>query len=220
MGATFVCYTQSSIKSLKDSIVIETFFGETNDVLYWNGKKYNCSYSPLNIFDGYNALYTPINTICFNTYENIIDDKNYAAIWIIIDDYLYLCDVRAVCDDEIYIEIENYCESFGKKFIIDDLFSIKMHRLERLIGRYLQKKFPVGIYKYPLGAGSVIAADWFNGNIKIKDQSSDYFAPYQQLEFKAGKAKSIQNMIYYEWDDMKKTIYNNSTPTFLRKPKE
>ncbi len=215
MATTFVCQSQSGIKIRKDSIVINTFFGKTNDKLYWNGKKYNCSASPLNILKGYKRLYS--STMCFNTYEGFVDDKNYAAIWLIIDDCLYLCDVTAACDDDVLIKIKDYAEGFNRNLTFYDLFLIRMIPLERLTGKKLQKKFPAGIYKYPLGSGNVFFADWFNGTIDIKSQSSRYYTPYQRLEFKAGRVVSIQNMVYYEWETIKKTLPKNKIPPLLKR---
>lgn len=213
-----VCKSQSKIKANRDSIVYEAFEGDTNDRLYWDNKKYSCSESPLSVFNGYESLYPSLFTICFNTYMNIRDDKQYVAIWIIIDDYLYLCDIEPACEDIIYIPIEDYCKAFQKNLTFNDIFRIKMIPVEELTGRKFQKKFSTGIYTYPMETGYVIPANWFNGIIDIKVSSSNYFAPYQRLVFKAGKVISVQNMIYYEWDDMKKTIYENSVPTFLKKP--
>ena len=191
-----LCFSQSKFLKLTDSVVVYAFNGDTNDNLFWDKKKYFCSYSPLSVFRGYDSLYIHPNIICENSYENISDDKQYSAIWVIVDNYLYLCDIKSVCE-EIYPCFKDYIEAYERNISLGEQFLIKMFPLEKLIGQKFQKKFPTGIYNAPLSSGYVIAAEWFNGAIDIKPESTDYFDPYLRLVFKKGKIISTQKLIYY-----------------------
>jgi hypothetical protein len=128
------------------------------------------------------------------------------AIWAIVGNYLYLCDIALLCDDNTHPSLEDYRKGFSRGLTPNDLFLIKLIPLEELTGRKFQKHFPIGILKYPLN-GYALFADWFNDTIKIKEEDEpSYFAPYQQLEFEAGKVISLQNMIYYEWEEISNSL--------------
>lgn len=198
---------QLKVVAEKDSVVYDTFSAWTNDWLYWNGEIYNYSDTPLNVFQGYDSLYRPWFILCESS-GTVRMDKDYMAIWSIMDDRLYLCDMVIVCNDDTYPRFEDYSSGFMRGLTFDDLFLIRLNPLEELTDRRFKKQFPAGIYKRPLGSGYAISADWFNGTIDIKRESSDYFASYRRLIFKNGRIVSIQNLIYcdYLWDSVKQKM--------------
>ncbi|MDR2917391.1 MAG: hypothetical protein LBV74_21565 [Tannerella sp.] len=204
-------------------IVIRAFNAGSNDWLYWEGKRYNCSESPLNAFIGYDSLYAPWFILCENS-GLVRHEKNYMTVWEIKDNCLYLCDIIISCNDNTHPSIEDCIKGFSRKLTFNDAFLIKMIPIEELTNRKFQIEFPVGIYKYPLGSGYVIPADWFDGAIDIKEESPYYFAPYQRLTFKSGKLVSIQNLIYYDWESIKESIkkekekINKNRPPYLFSP--
>lgn len=202
-GTVLSGVAQSEAVMVKDSIVYDSFFATTNDELYWNGKGYNCSVSPLYTFTGYDMIedFFP-ELLCETFYENRIDDKQYIIFWTIIDSCLYLCDDMVwVCTpyDIILPTIKDYQTAFQEKRTFDDWRVIRLIPLEELIGRKFRKKFPSGIYNYPSGSGYVVAADWFNGELDVLNMDANPYGPYQRLTFKAGKLISVRQLNYVHW---------------------
>jgi hypothetical protein len=141
----------SANKSLSQT-KIYSFAAHTNDEVYWKDTRYMCDISPLSYFTGYEYVYGDYD-IC-ETYSTLpkYPDKNYIAHWTIIDDMLYMYDVKNACaifenDDD---KLDNsFIEMFLKVKFSKDFLSETDKKNERL-------------------KNGVIPAIWFTDTLYIK----------------------------------------------------
>jgi hypothetical protein len=122
-------------------------------MLYWKDTMFMCNDSPLSLFTGYDSVFREYND-CRIDYEGIlkVSDKNYYAFWTIIDNMLYLYDVKYACARDS-IEYKNF-----KRDSIETFLNAKFSR----------DILPKSAKKDEHFKNGVIPAVWFSDTLYIK----------------------------------------------------
>jgi hypothetical protein len=127
------------------------FFAKTVDNFHWKGTDYMCNISPLSSISGYDTVYNDKEQCRINYGMPMIQDKNYQALWTIINDVLYLYDVVFMCARD----------SSSLKLDYDNIEKF-------LNAKFLKKSLSKADKKNELYKNGVIPAKWFTGKLYIK----------------------------------------------------
>lgn len=186
--------SSAQVKSPKKSrsvIELTLFTGMTSDMFYWDGVRCLMSLSPLYFFEGFKDIYpdVPCYEIQADFGEMPYEDKNYGAVWGVIDKMLYLCEVE-------------FRYSFLSEKEINKLFpdNEQYKKLEKLIGARFRKLTTYKNAQIPISPYGVIPATWVNGTFYIK-RIREYETvrqwdalPCKRLVFKQGKLISVDDV--------------------------
>lgn len=196
-----LCITQIKSDTLsRQEAKRKLFYGLTSDMFYWDGVRCMMSRSPLDVFDQYEGIYSdvPRYKILAEFGKLPFQDKNYGAVWGIIDSTLYLCDVDF-----------RYSRLSADK--IKKLFpeNLQYKKLEDLVRTKFQKSTIYKDVKIPISPCGVIPAFWVNGAFYIKrfrtNESIDQWKalPCKRLEFKQGRLISVDDVLDMDARDLK-----------------
>lgn len=179
---------------------MDYFYSEvvrTNDNLYYpnNEINYLINKSPLSYFSGYKSVYQEENTVVI--VDNPLfekfgvqggNEKDYSAVWLIMANNLYLCDIF---------------QKIGNK---------EKNELYSLMENFLKMKFDINNIptpNIPTGVHGLIKASWFTDTLYVKksnrDESLNYRQwqemPYIRLIFKKGEiisSDTIHNKVWFD----------------------
>ena len=136
----------------------------TSDALYIEGTPYYMERTPLDHFEGYADLFSELDSpedveVLGRMKDTSIPikhkDKNYEAIWKIVNDTLYLSDIR-------FSSLEGQHTDAFLKFPHDEQYKA----IEHLTG--IPFRFDAELSKVaPRSPSGVLPARWFSGTIRI-----------------------------------------------------
>lgn len=201
------------------------FFRVTTDILYWNRNEFLMSSSPLSSFSKYKTLYpevpcAEISSIYGTPLGNLLE-KNYIAIWKLVDGYLYLGypwlytvksregndllrsdSVPACWKPIMHIEDLRIFEPLEQ--LVGERFS--HHRVIWPFEKYMQLSY-VANSILPRSPYGVIPATWVSGIFYIKKcrdrlhESIDRWnrSPYYRLIFEQGILVSVTVVNGADW---------------------
>lgn len=145
---------------------------ETSDEIYLNGTKYFITKSPLAVFKGYDKLFsdpeleakyrkisnylTSIPEVGSSSYP-LVQDKKYSALWKIVDNKLFLNDIKLAM-------IVDPAEETQKLFPNNEQYIA----IERLTGGKFDTAHNASTAE-PVAPQGVIPATWVNGKYLIKE---------------------------------------------------
>lgn len=173
----------------------------SNDYLYWNGEKYLVNLSPLHAFREYRSLYPEMPTVKFGmrTGTRGVEDKNYAAVWLLRNDSLFLVRLDF---EPYYSDYKVYPPKEKDPNIpsLDTLYG----RMERMLKTSFGPRddLAAGDSLKVIGSYGVIPAVWVNGRVIVRGcyrfcgsvQKWDRTTPFKVLSFQDGKLMSVKKV--------------------------
>ena len=189
-AVTAVCGTQSSENKRRPNV-------HTSDELYWEGERYVISDSPLACFEGYRSIFPQMPPLKTHILGNpilesppTVQDKNYEAIWKIVDNRLYLSDIK-------FNSINRY--DYSKYLKPDE--NVRFTIVERLTKKQFNRHEDASAQK-PVSPYGTMAATRFSDTLVIKSYPDWVLTDYDtwvktsdtQLIFKDGKIISIKKI--------------------------
>lgn len=187
-----LCAVSSAVSSFSQTRTII----RSCDELFWNGKSYFISKSPIEEFPRFREFFrdipmeSSVDRIQFFEIGVERRDKNYSIQWKLVDSTLYLSD--------IYF----YTLKDPKKdlllFFTDE--NEPYQRMEKYIDRKFDRRNSVGRLK-PISTYGVIPATWFSGSFLIKTPFPSgnltfdnwMHSPFTELTFSSGKLIKVEN---------------------------
>lgn len=184
----------------------------SSDLLNWDEKRYNMHKSPLSYFKDYKNLFSQIGSPEIDRTFPVIPDKNYSAIWKLVRDTLYLCDI-----------------TFSTEFPTDKGNNIPSReiyqKLETLTNTSFESRPDISQMTPENRSDRMMRAKWVNGFFYIKEvgglESRDvsgyrkwYSLPYNCLTFKDGVLTSNQPIKGEEPDWLTPQTVTFPTPHF------
>lgn len=176
-----------------DSLQKEDMPVGTSDALYIEGTPYYMERTPLDCFEGYADLFSELDSpkdmeVLGRMKDTSIPikhkDKNYEAIWKIVNDTLYLSDIR-------FSSLEGQHTDAFLKFPHDEQYKA----IEHLTG--IPFRFDAELSKVaPRSPSGVLPARWFSGTIRVvrSPRNSQAVPPkVRRLTFEKGKLIRIEN---------------------------
>ena len=186
LSFSFSLYCQTKVS------VNDHFYAETNDIILWNDTIYMCSESPLSNIKGYGDIFKnqPLIHIDYLRFIPRNNTSAFYACWIIVDDELYLGDIKFQAN-------LNKSKKIEKERMMRDVI------IEKFTGRkFIKAPFSIDEkMKEYINPNGVVKADWFSDNLYLKkfiynseftdieDYNKD---PFPYLKVKKGKVINIQ----------------------------
>ena len=169
-----------------------------DDELYWYSRKeftvYNLSECPLSVFEGYKRLFPVPVSVADQRGGYVRKDKNYFAVWAVIDSMLYLCDVRI---DAFRNDSDRDAEREKERQYLPD--NKKYRLIEKMTGEKFQMSTGGVKKSVPSKPQGVLPATWFDGVVLMKKNTADAFeiwftTPFLEVAFRKGKVISVKEV--------------------------
>ena len=173
---------EKKVKLEEYQYVFDGFTSSCNDKILWNDTTFFIEESPLSFFENYKKIY-PNVPMCLAEYHlpYLMDEKNYVPKWVIVNDMLFLYDIR-------FLEGNH---EFNREYLI------RFKPIEKLTGKTFQQTPYINV--------KAIFADWFSGALYLKrypEKNEKYWdrdykcEPFYKIVLESGKIISKEKTNY------------------------